>query len=137
MKLLMSNDDGVNALGLAVLHRVFSETVDDITVIAPDRNCSAASNGLTLMNPLRVQNESNGFMSVNGTPADCVHLGINQLMTQKPDLVIAGINKGANRGDDVIYSGTVAGATEGRHMGLPAIAVSLIGKNEAHYETAA
>jgi 5'-nucleotidase len=137
MKLLMSNDDGVNAKGLAVLYRVFSEQVNDITVIAPDRNCSAASNGLTLMNPLRVQNEANGFISVNGTPADCVHIGINQLMTQKPDLVIAGINKGANLGDDVIYSGTVAAATEGRHMGLPAIAVSLIGKDEAHYETAA
>jgi 5'-nucleotidase len=141
MKLLMSNDDGVNAPGLAVLYRVFNtfyeEQGDDITVIAPDRNCSAASNGLTLMNPLRVETQANGFISVNGTPADCVHLGINQLSSEKPDLVIAGINKGANLGDDVIYSGTVAAATEGRHMGLPAIAVSLVGKKEAHYETAA
>lgn len=137
MKLLMSNDDGVNAPGLFALHQALSREFDDITVIAPDRNCSGASNSLTLVNPLRVTEAANGFMSVNGTPTDCVAIGINQLLEEKPALVIAGINSGANMGDDVIYSGTVAAATEGRHLGLPAIAVSMAGKNEAHFDTAA
>jgi 5'-nucleotidase len=90
-----------------------------------------------LLNPLRIETLDNGFISVNGTPTDSVHLGISQLMTPQPDLVVAGINKGENLGDDTLYSGTVAAATEGRHMGMPAIAVSLVGKNEQHYETAA
>jgi 5'-nucleotidase len=110
---------------------------EKITVIAPDRNCSAASNSLTLSNPLRTQQLDNKFISVNGTPTDCVHIGISQLLIGKPDVVISGINEGANLGDDVIYSGTVAAATEGRHMGLPAIAVSLVGKDVTHYATAA
>lgn len=137
MKILLSNDDGVNAPGLRVLHQNIATFAEELTVVAPDRNCSGASNSLTLINPLRVEKMPNGFMSVNGTPTDCVHVGIHQLMAPKPDLVIAGINKGPNMGDDVLYSGTVAAATEGRHMGLPAIAVSLMGKEEQHYETAA
>lgn len=137
MKLLMSNDDGVNAPGLEALHQTLSTQFNDITVVAPDRNCSGASNSLTLVNPLRVSQSANGFLAVNGTPTDCVHVGINQLMQDKPALVITGINNGANMGDDVIYSGTVAAATEGRHLGMPAIAVSLAGKDENHYQTAA
>ncbi len=137
MKLLMSNDDGVSAPGLAALYHTLSREFDDITVVAPDRNCSGASNSLTLVNPLRVTTLDNGFMAINGTPTDCVHIGISHLVKPTPALVITGINNGANMGDDVIYSGTVAAATEGRHLGLPAIAVSLVGKEENNYPTAA
>ncbi|MBA6253710.1 MULTISPECIES: 5'/3'-nucleotidase SurE [unclassified Colwellia] len=134
MKILLSNDDGVHALGIKVLHDELVK-IAKVTVVAPDRNCSGASNSLTLMNPLRIQTLDNGFISVNGTPTDSVHLGISQLLT--PDLVVAGINCGANLGDDTLYSGTVAAATEGRHMGMPAIAVSLVGQSEQNYQTAA
>lgn len=136
MNILLSNDDGVNALGIKVLYQELAKFAQ-VTVVAPDRNCSGASNSLTLLNPLRAEQLENGFYSVNGTPTDAVHVGISQLMSSPPDLVVAGINKGANLGDDTLYSGTVAAATEGRHMGLPAIAVSLVGHDEAHYQTAA
>ena len=118
MRILLSNDDGVHADGIKVL---YDELVKyfDVTVVAPDRNCSGASNSLTLLNPLRAQTLENGFISVNGTPTDAVHLGAAQLMQPQPDLVVAGINHGANLGDDTIYSGTVAAATEGRHLGMP------------------
>lgn len=136
MNILLSNDDGVHAEGLACLYQHLSE-LHDITVIAPDRNCSGASNALSLRHPLRIVKEKNGFYSVNGTPSDCVHLGVNQFLEDDPQLVISGINHGPNLGDDVIYSGTVAAATEGRYMGLPAIAVSLAGHNNEHFDTAA
>ena len=136
MNILLSNDDGVNALGIKVLYDSLVK-IANVTVVAPDRNCSGASNSLTLLNPLRAVQLDNGFHSVNGTPTDAVHLGISQLSKSVPDLVVAGINHGPNLGDDVLYSGTVAAATEGRHMGMPAIAVSLAGKNEEHYQTAA
>ena len=136
MNILLSNDDGVFAEGLACLHD-FLQRDHDVTVIAPDRNCSGASNALSLHQPLRIQQMKNGFYSVNGTPSDCVHLGINKFLQQDPQLVISGINHGANLGDDVIYSGTVAAATEGRYMGLPAIAVSLTNKRGQYFETAA
>lgn len=134
MKILLSNDDGVNAQGIKVLFEYLSKTYD-VTLVAPDRNCSGASNSLTLVNPLRTHTLDNGFIAVNGTPTDSVHLGLSQLVDQQPDLVVAGINHGANLGDDTLYSGTVAAATEGRHMGMPAIAVSLVGGT--HFETAA
>jgi 5'-nucleotidase len=136
MKLLLSNDDGVHALGIKVLYQELAKHFD-VTVVAPDRNCSGASNSLTLLNPLRAQTLENGFTSVNGTPTDAVHLGVSQIISSTPDLVIAGINKGPNLGNDTLYSGTVAAATEGRHMGIPAIAISLLGKHEQHYQTAA
>lgn len=136
MRILLSNDDGVHAKGIQVLQRALS-SIAQVTTVAPDRNCSGASNSLTLLNPLRVQTMENGFLSVNGTPTDCVHLAISQLLSFTPDLVVSGINHGANLGDDVLYSGTVAAATEGRHLGLPAIAVSLAGKDEQYFETAA
>lgn len=136
MKILLSNDDGVHALGIKVLFEALSE-IADVTVVAPDRNCSGASNSLTLVNPLRTEIFDNGFISVNGTPTDAVHLGLSQVMSSPPDLVVAGINHGANLGDDTLYSGTVAAATEGRTMGLPAIAVSMTGKNEEYLSTAA
>lgn len=136
MKILLSNDDGVHALGIKVLQQELIKHFD-VTVVAPDRNCSGASNSLTLLNPLRAETLENGFISVNGTPTDSVHLGVSQLLSSPPSLVVAGINKGPNLGDDTLYSGTVAAATEGRHMGIPAIAVSLLGKHENHYQTAA
>jgi 5'-nucleotidase len=136
MRILLSNDDGVYAKGIQVLQQALSE-IAEVTTVGPDRNCSGASNSLTLLNPLRTQQLDNGFIAVNGTPTDCVHLAISQLLSQAPDLVVAGINHGANLGDDVLYSGTVAAATEGRHLGLPAIAVSLAGRDEQHFATAA
>lgn len=136
MRILLSNDDGVFAQGLNVLYQHLAEH-HDVTVIAPDRNCSGMSNALSLLSPLRIQKMQNGFYAVNGTPSDCVHLGINKFMQDEPDLVVSGINHGANLGDDVIYSGTVAAATEGRYMGLPAIAVSLTNKEGQHFDTAA
>ena len=136
MRILLSNDDGVHADGIKVLFDELAK-VFDVTVVAPDRNCSGASNSLTLLNPLRAHKLENGFISVNGTPTDAVHLGAAQLMQPKPDLVVAGINHGANLGDDTIYSGTVAAATEGRHLGMPAIAVSLVSSDPKHFQTAA
>lgn len=136
MKILLSNDDGVHALGIRLLHEELVKHFK-VTVVAPDRNCSGASNSLTLLNPLRAQTLDNGFISVNGTPTDAVHLGVSQLVSSAPDLVVAGINKGPNLGDDTLYSGTVAAATEGRHMGIPAIAISLLGTREQYYQTAA
>jgi 5'-nucleotidase len=136
MRILLSNDDGVYAKGIQVLQQALCK-IADVTTVGPDRNCSGASNSLTLLNPLRTQTLENGFIAVNGTPTDCVHLAISQLLEHTPDLVVAGINHGANLGDDVLYSGTVAAATEGRHLGLPAIAVSLAGREEAHFATAA
>ena len=135
MKILLSNDDGVHALGIKVLFEELAKYFE-VKVVAPDRNCSGASNSLTLLNPLRADHLDNGFTSVNGTPTDSVHLGLSQLYTDC-NLVVAGINKGANLGDDTLYSGTIAAATEGRHMGMPAIAVSLAGKDEQYYQTAA
>lgn len=136
MRILLSNDDGFQARGLNVLARAL-RTVAEVTVVAPERNRSGASNSLTLDQPLRVYQSDNGFYYVNGTPTDCVHLAITGLLDQEPDMVIAGINAGANLGDDVLYSGTVAAAIEGRFMGLPAMAVSLSGVELDHYETAA
>lgn len=136
MQILISNDDGVDALGLKVLAEVM-QTFAEITVVAPSTNQSASSASLTLNTPLRYHQKESGFYSVTGTPCDCVHLGLHRIMSNKPDMVISGINKGANLGDDVIYSGTVAAAMEGRSLGYPAIAVSLASKECFHYETAA
>jgi 5'-nucleotidase len=135
MNILLSNDDGVHAPGLAALAQALAE-VATITVVAPDRDRSGASKSLTLDRPLHPQLLLNGFFSVDGTPTDCVHLALNELMSTSPDMVIAGINAGANLGDDVLYSGTVAAAIEGRHLGKPSIAVSLVGRGD-HYDTAA
>ena len=133
MRILLSNDDGVYAKGLRILHGVVSEFGETI-VMAPDRNRSGASNSLTLANPLRVKQIENGFHSVEGTPTDCVHLALTGYFDELPDIVISGINDGSNLGDDILYSGTVAAATEGRNLGLPAIAISLVG--DKYYETA-
>ena len=136
MRILLSNDDGYLAPGLACLAKALMPLAE-VDVVAPERDRSGASNSLTLNLPLHVNKGENGFYYVDGTPTDCVHLAITGLLEQEPDIVIAGINRGANLGDDVIYSGTVAAAMEGRFLGLPAIAVSLVGKTGAHFETAA
>ncbi|USD38526.1 MULTISPECIES: 5'/3'-nucleotidase SurE [Ferrimonas] len=136
MRILVSNDDGVHAPGIRALSEALAQ-IAEVTTVAPDRNCSGASNSLTLTNPLRIQTIENGYIAVNGTPTDCVHLAIRELMDGEPDLVVSGINAGANLGDDTLYSGTVAAAMEGRHLGLPTIAVSLVGRDMRHYETAA
>jgi 5'-nucleotidase len=136
MKILISNDDGVHAPGLAYLAEALAKLAD-ITVVAPDRNRSGVSNSLTLENPLRVVTTANGFFSVNGTPTDCVHLAVTGLLKSLPDMVVSGINEGSNLSDDVLYSGTVAAATEGRFLGLPSIAISLAGPRCEHYDTAA
>ena len=136
MHILISNDDGYLAEGLVALATALSEHAI-ISVVAPDKNRSAASNSLTLDMPLRATLAHNGFMKVDGTPTDCVHLAITGLLESEPDMVFAGINHGANLGDDVLYSGTVAAATEGRFLGLPAVALSLVGDHPSHFETAA
>ncbi len=138
MRILLSNDDGYLAPGLAMLAQVLREEIRaEVHVVAPERDRSGASNSLTLTLPLRVRQGDNGFYYVDGTPTDCVHLAITGLLDREPDMVIAGINRGANLGDDVIYSGTVAAAMEGRFLGLPAMAVSLVGHASSHFRTAA
>ena len=136
MRILISNDDGVLAPGIRALAKELS-TVADIEVMAPDRNRSGASNSLTLSQPLRIKQLDNGHYSVEGTPTDCVHLALSGFFDPLADVVVSGINDGANLGDDIIYSGTVAAAMEGRSLGLPAIAVSMVGDNIQHYATAA
>ena len=134
MNILVSNDDGVHAEGIKALAAELRK-IANVTVVAPDRNRSAASSSLTLVEPLRPFKLDNGDYCINGTPADCVHLALNGFLSGRVDLVVSGINAGVNLGDDVLYSGTVAAAMEGRHLGLPAVAVSLDGRQ--HYETAA
>lgn len=137
MRILISNDDGVYAAGIIALAHEMAK-IAEIVVIAPDRNRSGASNSLSIQVPVRVQQLNNGYYSVTGTPTDCVHLAVTGLLEIKFDMVISGINAGANLGDDVIYSGTVAAASEGRTLGLPSIAISLVGKDpQKNYETAA
>ncbi len=136
MKVLLSNDDGWQAPGLNALAKVLAQ-IADITVVAPERDRSGASNSLTLDYPIRARAMENGFICVDGTPTDCVHLAITGLLEQEPDMVVAGINAGANLGDDVLYSGTVAAATEGRFLGLPAMAVSMVSHQPQHYATGA
>jgi 5'/3'-nucleotidase len=136
MKILVSNDDGYLATGINVLTATL-EKVAEVVVVAPDRNRSAASNSLTLKVPLRVSEVAPERYKVDGTPSDCVHLALTGFLDYVPDLVVSGINHGANLGDDVIYSGTVAAAMEGRFLGLPTIAVSLVGNDLQHFETAA
>ncbi|MEP6405759.1 MAG: 5'/3'-nucleotidase SurE, partial [Marinobacter sp.] len=136
MRILLSNDDGVHSPGLQALHDGL-QGLGHLEVVAPDRDHSGASNALTLSRPLTVEDHANGFRSVDGTPTDCVHLAVNGLFEEPFDRVVSGINTHANLGDDIIYSGTVAAATEGRNLGLPAIAVSLVNEGRFHYETAA
>lgn len=136
MRILLSNDDGYFAPGLAALAEALSP-FGEVVVVAPERDRSGASNSLTLDRPLTVRKTANGFSYVNGTPTDCVHLAVTGLLERLPDMVVSGINEGANMGDDTIYSGTVAAATEGFLLGIPSFAVSLTSKSGRHYATAA
>ncbi|MCW9012811.1 MAG: 5'/3'-nucleotidase SurE [Gammaproteobacteria bacterium] len=135
MNILLSNDDGYLAPGLKILADSL-EKQGRLTVVVPDRNRSAASNSLTLGRPIRASKADNGFIKVDGTPTDCVHLAITGLLEEEPDIVISGPNDGPNMGDDVLYSGTVAAATEGRFLGFPTIAVSMCSYEPVHYDSA-
>ena len=137
MRILLSNDDGYFAPGLAVLAATLSRQGHDVTVVAPERDRSGASNSLTLDRPLMVRKTPTGFHYVNGTPTDCVHLAVTGLLPELPEMVISGINHGANMGDDTVYSGTVAAATEGFLLGIPSVAVSLANLQQEHFQTAA
>jgi 5'-nucleotidase len=136
MRILVSNDDGYFAPGISVLAEALSECAE-VTVVAPERDRSGSSNSLTLDRPLSVRRAPNGFIYVNGTPTDCVHLAVTGLLEELPDVVVSGINYGANMGDDTIYSGTVAAATEGFLLGIPSIAISLVAEGGGHFDTAA
>lgn len=136
MHILLSNDDGYLAPGLSALYealRAFAE----VSVVAPEQNCSGASNSLTLSRPLTVSTARNGFHFVNGTPTDCVHIALTGLLDRRPDIVVSGINNGQNMGEDTLYSGTVAAATEGFLFGVPAFAFSLVEHGWAHLDSAA
>ena len=136
MRILLSNDDGYFAPGLACLAEALS-TIAEIIVVAPERDRSGSSNSLTLDRPLSLRQSHNGFYYVNGTPTDCVHLAVTGMLDVLPDMVISGINSGANMGDDTIYSGTVAAATEGFLLGIPSLAISLVDASGENYVTAA
>ena len=136
MRILLSNDDGYFAPGLAILAETLSQ-IAEVTVVAPERDRSGASNSLTLDRPLMLRQASSGFYYVNGTPTDCVHLAVTGLLDALPDVVVSGVNHGANMGDDTIYSGTVAAATEGFLLGIPSIAISLVAAGKDNFATAA
>ena len=133
--ILVTNDDGVHAPGIIALSNAMV-ALGKTYIVAPDRERSAAGHSLTLHRPLKAENIRENVFSINGTPTDCVTLGINKLLPQKPDLVVSGINRGANLGDDITYSGTVSAAIEGTIFGIPSIAFSLISDKQYYYETA-
>ena len=135
MRILIANDDGYLASGLAALVKA-CEGLGDLDVVAPEQNASGTSNSLTLGRPLSVHTASNGFLYINGTPSDCVHLALTGVLPHRPDLVVSGINNGANMGDDTLYSGTVAAAMEGFLFGIPAIAFSQVQKGWGDLEAA-
>jgi 5'-nucleotidase len=135
MKFLISNDDGYFSPGIAALAHTLARH-GEVVVVAPERDRSGASNSLTLDRPLSVRKAPNGFLFVNGTPTDCVHLAVTGLLDTRPDMVFSGINHGANMGDDTVYSGTVAAATEGYLLGIPSVAVSLAGRSAQHLASA-
>ncbi len=136
MRILISNDDGVTAPGLAALYGALADYAECV-VVAPEQDKSGASSSLTLDRPLHPHTLANGFISINGTPTDCVHLGLHGLLEQQPDMVVSGINLGANLGDDVLYSGTVAAALEGRFLDRPSFAFSLVSRQVDNLPTAA
>ena len=136
MKILISNDDGYQALGIIALYEALKD-IAQVEVVAPEQNNSAKSNALTLHSPIYIRTASNGFRYVTGTPADCVHIALTGLLGYKPDLVVSGINNGANMGDDTIYSGTVGAAMEGYLMGVPAIAFSQVDRDWVRIQDAA
>jgi 5'-nucleotidase len=135
VKILVSNDDGYFAPGITLLAEALGQ-LGEVTVVAPERDRSGASNSLTLDRPLTVRRAPNGFFSVNGTPTDCVHIAVTGLLDFTPDVIVSGINLGANMGDDTIYSGTVAAAVEGYLLGIPSLALSLTSRTGEHFQSA-
>lgn len=135
MRILLSNDDGYFAPGLAALAEALGQ-LGEVVVVAPEQNRSGASNSLTLDRPLQLKKAANGFYFVNGTPTDCVHLAVTGMLNELPDIIVSGVNLGANMGDDTIYSGIVAAATEGYLLGIPSIAVSLTSFEGNNFATA-
>jgi 5'-nucleotidase len=136
LKILVTNDDGVHSEGIIVLAKALSE-VGDVFVVAPDREKSAIAHSLTLHRPLRVERVKRNFYAVDGTPADCVYLGVNVIASSRPRMIVSGINKGGNLGDDVTYSGTVSAAFEGTLLGIPSFAISLVSRSHFKFQTAA
>jgi 5'-nucleotidase len=136
LMILVTNDDGIYSKGIIVLAKALRE-IGDVFVVAPDREKSAIAHSLTLHRPLRVEKIKKNFYSVDGTPADCIHLGVNAILPQKPQLIVSGINKGGNLGDDITYSGTVSAAFEGTLLGIPSFAISLVSRSHFKFYTAA
>jgi len=136
VSILLSNDDGVSSQGIAILQDALAP-LDEIWVVAPDRDQSAVSHSLTLYRPLRIEQVGPRAFAVDGTPTDCINLAINGILQERPRLVISGINRGANLGDDITYSGTVSAAMEATLLGVPAIAVSLVADDEFDFAPAA
>ena len=136
LKILVTNDDGIQSQGIILLAKALRD-VGDVVVIAPDREKSATAHSLTLHRPLRVEKIKKNFYAVDGTPADCVYLGVNAILPERPQLVVAGINKGGNLGDDVTYSGTVCAAFEGALLGIPSVAISLVARSHFKFRGAA
>lgn len=136
LKILVTNDDGVHSEGLIVLAKALHQ-IGDVFVVAPETEKSAMAHSLTLHRPLRVEKIKRNVYAVNGTPADCVHLGVNAILPERPGLVVAGINKGGNLGDDITYSGTVSAAFEGTLLGIPSFAISLVSRSHYKFQTAA
>jgi 5'-nucleotidase len=134
--ILVTNDDGVHSQGIIALFRAMKE-IGDAYIIAPDRERSAVSHALTMHRPLKVEELREHVYAVNGTPTDCVAIGVNKILPQKPALIVSGINKGGNVGDDITYSGTVSAAIEGTIMGIPSFAISIVGSKNFHFDTAA
>src|SRR4030067_3629884 len=136
LRILVTNDDGIHSKGIIVLAKALRE-VGDVYVVAPDRERSAIAHSLTLHRPLRVEKIKKNFYAVDGTPADCVHLGVNAILPNRPRLIVSGINKGGNLGDDIIYSGTVSAAFEGTLLGIPSFAISLVSRSHFKFDVAA
>lgn len=135
-KILVTNDDGIYSKGILILAKALRE-VGEVFVVAPDREQSAIAHSLTLHRPLRVEKVRRNFFAVDGTPADCVHLGVHAILSERPRLVVAGINKGGNLGDDITYSGTVSAAFEGTLLGIPSFAISLVARSRFKFLPAA
>jgi 5'-nucleotidase len=135
-KILVTNDDSIRSKGIIVLARVLQE-IGDVFVVAPDSEKSAVAHSLTLHRPLRVEKIKKNFYAVDGTPADCIHLGVNTILPKRPQLIVSGINKGGNLGDDIIYSGTVSAAFEGTLLGIPSFAISLVSRSHFKFDVAA
>ena len=136
LKILVTNDDGIHSKGIIVLAKALQE-IGDVFVIAPDREKSAVAHSLTVHRPLRVEKIKKNFYAVDGTPADCVHLGVNAILPKRPRLIVSGINKGENLGNDITYSGTVSAAFEGTLLGIPSFAISLVARSRFKFHMAA